>query len=181
MDVEDRYKEMEKKTEKLTRLLDDLTREFDELQEAVDGSSSECFVPNKRINMDGSKEENEKLVTGWHAAEKGFRWGGKNREYPTVYFRVSPERPYMLDMKIFIPREIAGSPIRILVNDVEISSFVSEGGQLKKSIYIPSDLIATSRLKVIFKSDFWDPAKIDRALGSRIISMAFNYLELKEL
>jgi len=174
--------ELEEKTEKLTKLLDEITKEFEELQSLVSGDNSAlgCFLPNTRINMDGSKEEDECLVTGWHPSEKGFRWGGKGREHPTIYFRVSPNRSYRLNMNIFVPKAITKSPIKLFANDVEIESFVSEG-QIKKTIYIPSNLVKSDKLKILFESDFWDPSKLNKTLDSRILSLAFNYMELTEV
>ena len=177
-----RIEELEEKTEKLTKLLDEITREFEELQNLVDRDNSTLgyFLSNTKINMDGSKDEDKCLVTGWYPSEKGFRWGGKDKEYPTVYFRVSPNRSYRLNMNIFVQNEIAKTPIKIFANDVEIDSFVSEGGQLKKAIYIPASLVKSNKLKILFESGFWDPRKLDKAIDSRTLSLAFNYIELIE-
>jgi hypothetical protein len=178
--LEDKCRELEEKTEKLTQLLGNITKEFEELHDLLDRDVSGCFFPNTKVNMDESEKEHELLVTGWYASESGFRWGGKDNMHPTVYFSVFPDKSYKLDMNIFVPKAIAKSPIKILVNDNEIESFVSEGGQLKKTIYIPSNLLESGRLKVVFESDFWDPSKIDNSLESRALSLAFNYLELIE-
>ncbi len=176
MNAEKRCRELEEKTEKLAALLDSIKREFDELQNLM---SEPCCLPNTRITMNRSKKEDELLVTGWHASEKGFRWGGKDREHPTIAFNVSPNRSYRLDMKIFVPDAIAGSTIKIVANDTEIDSFVSEG-QIKKSVCIPPELLKSGRLRIVFESDFWDPNKIDKNLESRTLSMAFNHIELIE-
>jgi hypothetical protein len=176
-DLEEKYRELEEKTERLTKLLDDIIKEFDELQNSMRGI--EYFLPNTRINMDGSKEENERLATGWHPSEKGFRWGGKEKENPTLYFKVSPDRSYRLNMSIFVPEAIAKTPVKIFANDIEIDNFVSDG-QVKKTVYISSSLVKSDRLKISFESCLWNPNEIDKTLDSRILSLAFNYIELKE-
>jgi hypothetical protein len=176
MDAEKRCRELEEKTEKLAALLDSITREFDELQSLM---SEPCCLPNARIRMNKSKKEDELLVTGWYASEKGFRWGGKDRQHPEIVFNVSLGKSYRLDMKIFVPEAIAGSKVRIVANDTEIDSFVSEG-QVEKSVHIPDELLKSGRLKIVFKSDFWDPSIVDKSLESRTLSMAFNYIELIE-
>jgi hypothetical protein len=176
---EEKYRDLEEKSKKLTKLLDDISKEFSDLQNLIDVGEG-YFLPNARINMDGSDEENERLINGWYPSDQGFRWGGRYGENPCLYFVVNTERSYKLALRVFVPKQISKSPVKVFANDMEIHSFISEG-KTEKTIYIPGDLIKSSRLKIHFESDFWNPAKIDKRASNKKVSLAFNYIELIEI
>lgn len=207
-ELEERSRSLEEKTRQATELLGNVVSEFDDFQNMIllgknNGARMPMSVapqPGKtlngqrissgqetisslrpcRLDMSGTPEENLALHEGWWQSEGNFRWTGKDRMHPALYFDVAPGKEYDLSAKIFVPRALAGKLLTVIVNDKHIADFVAgEEMQLEKKIKIPSDMTSNGRLKIVFRSDFWKPKDIDPAVADdRVLSLAFEYVEL---
>ena len=139
------------------------------------------YLEPGRIDMTGTQEENQALKYGWWPSDGNFRWAGKDRKDPVLYFNVFPGKEYELTAKIFVPDALAKKPISVLVNDTPVANFaIDKGMPVEKKIKIPSGIVTDDRLKIVFKTDFWRPKDQDpNVKDDRTLSLAFEYIELK--
>lgn len=209
-ELEERSRHLEEKTKQATEVLENMVSEFDIMQDMIllgknnaarmplpvapqpsqalndqkfsSGLETITCLKPCRLDMAGAPEENMALQEGWWQSEGNFRWAGKDRKNPVLYFEVASGREYELSAKIFVPRALAGKPVCVLANGSQIADFVAgEETQLEKKIQIPSNITTLGRLKIVFKSDFWKPKDIDSSVSDdRVLSIAFNYISLSE-
>ena len=186
--------ELEKKIEKLERILENLARESKResaVQQPAEQAAVETIVPMQSTPIE--QRAAHKItqpspmptipqsvpiyVSGWHEPEKGFRWAGKDATNARVDFPVGEGR-YTLCIDAFVPAQIANKPIKILVNGAQIAQIAPPEGRLKKTIDVPQ--IATGKISIEFVTGFWKPK--DHGMNDpRTLSLAFKNIELAEI
>ena len=206
--LEERSKYLEEKTKHANEIIENMAFEFDNLQNMIilgrpniaqpqqnvahlpqvsdmNQARTQCeqtaYLKPGRIDMKGTAEEDMALREGWWPSEPGgFRWAGRNGMYPVLHFNVAPARDYELKAKIFVPQAIANKPVKIFANDALVDEFVlNKEMQTERKIAIIAHIVASDKLKIMFKADFWKPKDVDPKINDeRILSMAFEYIEL---
>jgi hypothetical protein len=83
---------------------------------------------------------------------------------------------------MFIPKPLVNKDIEIIVNDDTIEKFsVDEEQEIIKNIDVPSNSVEDKKLRIVFKSDFWNTLDYypDNTLD-REQTIAFDYVILRE-
>lgn len=192
--LEEKSSKLEEKVNKLIDVLESLEENIEGLHETLLNKSNtsqfkesapfdERYLPPCRLNMDNNGRENKALTIGWYPSEGKFRWIGKDKRNAEIWFKVQPHKDYELALRIFAPKIIVDKPIKILANDVELSTITAKKEEkIETAITIPYDLIKANELKIRFKSPFWIPKELDpNVKDTRTLSIAFDYLELREV
>ncbi len=191
--------ELSDDNEKIIVVVDDAEDEkepdlFQELGEGADKGSGEDADKGSgedadkglesylNIDMSGGKEEDSILSAGWWPSDGKFRWSGKDSKHGTITFTLPELKSYMLDVRFFVPKYIAGKHIRIVVNGNEALDFVSSGGLTEeKKVKIPAKFLKKGSNSIIFKAGFWCPKTVDPGhKDDSIRSLAFDFIRLDE-
>ncbi len=176
--LEKRSKELEEKTVKLEKILENMMAEFENL-EKLKIERLPAVPLGKKIRMQGGREEDNWLSTGWHDSEGRFRWAGKDGKHAIVHFKVVPNKRYLIVTEFFVPRYIAKKRVSIFANDKEIHRFVAgKEGRFEKVIEIPAEIVNDELLSIQFRAALWSPKKMG-INDNRKLSLAFRHIELR--